>query len=73
MIGDIELSKGFTSLSGTMRNTTLILMRSEVYLHTFATTDEKVAIVIVDTQDYIDTSIMKRLRLKIQKLPPSEL
>lgn len=46
--------KGFSWRSGTKRDTTGIIMWSDVFLHTIATTGEKVAIVVMDTQGLFD-------------------
>jgi atlastin len=54
-IGDEnEPLKGFSWRSGTKRDTTGIIMWEDVFLHTIATTGEKVAIVVMDTQGLFD-------------------
>lgn len=45
---------GFSWRSGTNRDTTGIIIWSDVFLHTIATTGEKVAIVVMDTQGLFD-------------------
>lgn len=49
-----EPLKGFSWRSGTKRDTTGIIMWSDIFLHTIATTGEKVAIVVMDTQGLFD-------------------
>lgn len=45
---------GFSWRSGTKRDTTGIIMWSDVFLHTIATTGEKIAIIVMDTQGLFD-------------------
>lgn len=49
-----EPLKGFSWRSGTKRDTTGIIMWSDVFLHTLQSTGEKIAIVVVDTQGLFD-------------------
>ncbi|CRK90025.1 CLUMA_CG003750, isoform A [Clunio marinus] len=49
-----EPLKGFTWRSGTKRDTTGIIMWSDIFLHTVKTTGEKIAITIMDTQGLFD-------------------
>lgn len=51
--GDEPL-RGFSWRSGTKRDTTGIIVWSDVFLHTVATTGEKIAIIIMDTQGLFD-------------------
>ena len=51
---DTEPLKGFSWRSGTKRDTTGIIMWEDIFLHTIATTGEKVAIVVIDTQGLFD-------------------
>src|SRR5690349_22065419 len=46
--------QGFSWRSGTIRDTTGIIMWSDVFLHTVANTGEKIAIVVIDTQGLFD-------------------
>jgi len=46
---------GFSWRSGTQRDTTGIIMWSDVFLHTRETTGEKIAIILMDTQGLFDT------------------
>ncbi|XP_070509052.1 atlastin-like [Chironomus tepperi] len=49
-----EPLRGFTWRSGTKRDTTGIIMWSDVFLHTLELTGEKIAIVVMDTQGLFD-------------------
>ena len=49
-----EPLSGFSWRSGTKRDTTGIIMWSDIFLHTLETTGEKIAIVIMDTQGLFD-------------------
>jgi atlastin len=49
-----EPLKGFTWRSGTKRDTTGIIMWSDVFLHTSETTGEKLGIILMDTQGLFD-------------------
>ncbi|KAL7014015.1 hypothetical protein ACKWTF_015698 [Chironomus riparius] len=51
--GEEPLS-GFTWRSGTKRDTTGIIMWSDVFLHTLELTGEKIAIIVMDTQGLFD-------------------
>jgi len=51
--GDEPL-KGFSWRSGTKRDTTGIVMWSDVFLHTCERTGEKLAIILIDTQGLFD-------------------
>ena len=51
---DTEPLKGFSWRLGSKRDSTGIIMWSDIFLHTIATTGEKVAIIIMDTQGLFD-------------------
>ncbi|KAL7041873.1 hypothetical protein ACKWTF_000935 [Chironomus riparius] len=46
---------GFSWVSGTKRDTTGIIIWSDIFLHTIDTTGEKIAIFVIDTQGLFDT------------------
>ena len=46
---------GFSWVSGTKRDTTGIIIWSDIFLHTIDTTGEKIAIFVMDTQGLFDT------------------
>lgn len=55
-MGDSEEPlKGFSWMSGTKRDTTGILIWSDIFLHTIDTSGEKIAILVMDTQGLFDT------------------
>ena len=54
MGGENEPLKGFSWRSGSNRDTTGIIMWSDVFLHTVPTSGEKIAIVVIDTQGLFD-------------------
>lgn len=49
-----EPLKGFSWRPGSRRDTTGIILWSDVFLHTVPTTGEKIAIIIMDTQGLFD-------------------
>ena len=50
-----EPLQGFSWHSGSDRDTTGIIMWSDVFLHTVPTSGEKIAIVVIDTQGLFDS------------------
>lgn len=56
-----EPLKGFSWKSGTKRDTTGIVIWSDAFLHTVATTGEKISIFIMDTQGMNATKELKTL------------
>ncbi|XP_070508821.1 atlastin-like [Chironomus tepperi] len=57
--------QGFSWRSGSARDTTGIIIWNDVFLHTIAETDEKIAIVVIDTQGLFDneTTAMDNSRI----------
>ena len=55
MGSDDEPLNGFSWISGTKRDTTGIIMWSDVFLHTIDRSGEKIAIFVMDTQGLFDT------------------
>ena len=49
-----EPLKGFSWRSGSDRDTTGIIMWSDVFLHTVPATEEKIAIIVLHTQGLVD-------------------
>lgn len=60
-----EPLKGFSWCSGTKRDTTGIIIWSDIFFHTYATTGEKIAIFVMDTQGLFDNKSTHDNNLKI--------